>query len=85
MWKEWVYKIFGEIAAEAPEKGKKYEPFFVMYTTHTFGHFHNTDFRETPQEYVNLCPGVSFCREILKKNRFSPKMFFGSFDEVWGQ
>jgi len=35
---------------EAPEKGAKYQPFFVLNTTHPFGHFRFTDFREIWQE-----------------------------------
>jgi len=58
--------MFGEIAPEASEKGAKYQPFFVMNTTHTFGHFRFTDFRETWQGNVYQCPHESFRSEILK-------------------
>lgn len=47
------------------EKGK-IPIFFVVNTTHPFGHLRFTDFRETRQEYVNPCAGESLRSEILK-------------------
>jgi len=48
-------------------EGAKCQPFFVMNrrTTHPFGHFRFTDFRETWWEYVNPRAGESFRSEIL--------------------
>jgi len=57
-----------------------------MNTTHPFGHFCFTDFRETGQEYVNPCASES---SLAKFWFFSVKgsktWFFGSFGELWGQ
>jgi len=46
MGQEWSYKIFGEIAPQAPEKVAKYQPFRDEYH-HTVGHFRFTNFRKT--------------------------------------
>jgi len=55
-----ILQNFGQDLPEAAEKGKKYEPFsWYLNTTHLFGHFRFTDFRETWQEYVNPCAGES--------------------------
>jgi len=44
----------------------KVPTFFVINTTHLFGQFRFTDFRETWQGYVNPCAGEYFRSEILK-------------------
>ena len=54
---------------EVTEKWAKYQPFYVMNTTHPFVHFRFTDFHETWQQYVNPCAVESCCSEILKNFR----------------
>jgi len=43
-----------------PQKGAKYQSFFVINTTHRFDHFCFTDFLVTWQEYVNPVPVNTF-------------------------
>jgi len=52
MGKVWSDEIFGEIAPEAAEKGQN-PTILETNTTHPFGHFHFSGFRETWQEFMN--------------------------------